>query len=69
MERCNHQTERGSVVSPVRQSSWIIDWDWFEEGACPDAVPEVDMQDQTLTWSCSHCDDSGRVPLTKLVGS
>ncbi len=64
MKRCDHVTPRGSRIHPALKRSWIIDWDWVEEGACPDADVEVDERDQSLFWSCKcGCGDEGRAEL------
>lgn len=64
MERIEYVTAKGSVVRPYSKASWEIEFDWLEEGACVEAVPEVDSADCGLTWSCACCcDDGSWVPL------
>ena len=63
MDRVEHVSRRGSRVRPVSKSSWEIIFDWFEEGACIESVPEIDRSEPALTWSCECCED-GFVELT-----
>lgn len=64
MNRCNHITARGSRVHAKGLRSWVIDWDWFEEGACIEASVEVDEQGQSIVWICDcGCGCEGRAEL------
>ncbi len=67
MKRAEHTTEAGSLVRPIRASSWEIVFDWAEEGACPEAIPEVGAVDCALFWSCACCDETGLAPLKRKV--
>lgn len=68
MERVDHVTAAGSRVKPVGAASWTIQFDWFEEGACVEAVPELRKSERRIAWSCPCCDCSGGAELTKSNG-
>lgn len=63
MLRQEYVTAKGSVVRPIRKASWEIVFDWLEEGACIEAVPEVESADCWLSWSCACCDEDGGAEL------
>ncbi len=65
LARSEYVTAAGSRVRPVRKASWDIVFNWLEEGACFEAVPEVDADDGALFWSCACCDETGRAPLKR----
>lgn len=65
MQRQEYVTEKGSRVRPIGRSSWEIVFDWLEEGACIEAVPEVEPADCWLSWSCECCDDDGGAELKR----
>lgn len=63
MKRGRYTTAAGSQVRPISEASWEIVFDWLEEGACIEAVPEVDTAERALFWSCACCDETGLAPL------
>lgn len=55
-----YRTDAGSRVEITGKHRGIstIEWDWFEEGACPEAHPVADVSrrdEQLLLWSCECC--------------
>jgi hypothetical protein len=60
----NYRTERGSRVeiSGKHRGISVIDFDWFEEGACFEARPVAEVN--YLFWSCDCC-GSGQAPLIR----
>jgi hypothetical protein len=52
-----YQTAAGSVVSISGEHGGrsVIDFDWLEEGACCDCMPEPYEQDGILVWHCDEC--------------
>jgi hypothetical protein len=65
----NYRTARGSRVeiSGAHRGISVINWDWFEEGACIEARPvaEVNSRDDPhLFWSCDCC-GAGQAPLIR----
>lgn len=63
MERLEHWSPAGSRVRPVSTSSWEIKFEWLDEEACVEAVPQVDETACLLRWSCKCCDDAGLTDL------
>lgn len=63
MERCEYVTPTGSRVRPISATSWEIVFDWFEEGACVEAVPQVDTVRRAIVWGCACCNETGVAPL------
>lgn len=33
-----------------------VEFDWLEEGACPDCVPDAYEYDGMLIWHCDQCE-------------
>lgn len=57
----HYRTAAGSEVEISGKHNGIvtIDFDWFEENACPEARPVADTlhpDDPVLTWCCPCCD-------------
>lgn len=55
-----YRTEHGSTVRVSGKHRGIIsiEFDWFEEDACPDAHPTADVSDPhdpVLSWECDCC--------------
>ena len=66
----HYRTERGSRVeiSGEHRGISVINFDWFEEGACTEAHPTCDTRDPTdawLYWQCECC-GSGQAKLETL---
>lgn len=57
----HYETQNGSHLEISGQSGGIarLDFDWFEEGACPDCAanpyPEGDGDEWCVVWTCDHC--------------
>lgn len=67
----HYATDRGSTVevSGKYRGRLTISFDWFEEGACPDAQPSVDViapGDAMLSWCC-NCHEPGSNQLERKV--
>ena len=65
-----YRTDAGSRVeiSGAHRGISVIEWDWFEEGACPEARPVADVSDRAepiLIWSCECC-GAGHARLKRL---
>jgi len=56
-ETTRYRTERGSTVeiSGAHRGASVIEFDWFEEGACPEANPSCDVTDPADAWLFWHC--------------
>ena len=56
-----YRTAAGSLVTidGIYGGRHVIDFDWFEEGACIEAHPSVDVIDGCLHWNCGCCPDGG----------
>ena len=54
----HYRTAAGSRVeiSGVHRGISMIDWDWFEEGACRGARPAADVSDRADPMLCWYCD-------------
>jgi len=50
-----YQTKKGSTVEIYGSfnGSFLIDFDWVEEGACIEATPSI-LEDR-LIWQCECC--------------
>jgi hypothetical protein len=59
-----YRSAAGSLVTVPRWGVWKVDWDWFEEGACPGAHVSFDddRSEPAISWDCDCC-DGGRVPV------
>jgi hypothetical protein len=63
-------SEQGSRVV-VRGERILIEWDWLEEGACFDSVPEFNQDPDhpaiIAACSCGHCGGQFHVPLAEVT--
>lgn len=52
-----YKTAAGSTMTISGQHGGIsrVDFDWLEEGACPDCCPNGYEVEGYLTWSCDVC--------------
>lgn len=55
----HYKTAHGSTVTVPRWGVWEYEFDWLEEGACPDAAKRVAVDDDDdepmLRWDCECC--------------
>ena len=63
-----YRTANGSSVTVEGKHGGCItiDFDWLEEGAFVEAIPEVDRDTQELRWTCPDgcgCDGSTQLNL------
>ncbi|MBC8186443.1 hypothetical protein H8E88_35635 [candidate division KSB1 bacterium] len=63
LENGKYRTKKGSIVTVSGKYSGIakVEFDWLEEDACIDCVPEpypeeFGINDYRLIWSCNYCD-------------
>ena len=57
----HYRTERGSRVeiSGKHRGISVIDFDWFEEGACIEAHPTSEVSNPSDAWLYWHCECCG----------
>jgi len=54
LKKRKYKTKSGSTV--VMNGGIVINFDWFEENACCDCLPNVNVYGQGyLTWYCDEC--------------
>lgn len=61
-----YETAAGSTMKISGEHGGIsrVEFDWLEEGACPECQMNVYEIDGYLTWSCREC-GGGRAALIK----
>jgi len=52
-----YQTRAGSVMGVTCRHGGrtVVDFDWFEEGACPECHAQAYDDDGFLVWHCDVC--------------
>ena len=64
-----YHTSAGSTMTISGKYGGIstVEFDWVEENACLDCVPDAYDDEGYLTWHCDIC-GGGRAKLTKSLG-